>query len=80
MTIDGDLAHVIAALSARVSALEGALHALVRGGHFDQARTLAVFDAFAQETLDQYVGLPVDDSTLELVEVSFRDVRALLSP
>ncbi|MBL0291800.1 MAG: hypothetical protein IPQ15_14390 [Betaproteobacteria bacterium] len=77
---DGDVAHAIAALSSRVNALEGALHALVCGGTFNHQRTLAVFDKFSQETLDRYSGLPVDDKTIELFEESFRDVRQLLSP
>ena len=73
-----DLAHAIAALSARVSALEGAIHAIARGGTFDQPRVLAIYDAFHTEMIDRYSGLPIDDGVIELVEQSFQDVRELL--
>ena len=73
-----ELGHVIASLSARLSALEGAIHALARTGTFERERTVAVFDAFGQELLERYQGLPVDDGVIELVEESLRDVRALL--
>ena len=73
-----DVGHALAALSARVSALEGAIHAMVAGGTFDQAKTLAVFDAYGRELIDRYSGLPLDDGVIELVETSYRDVRELL--
>lgn len=75
---DHDTAHALAALSARVLALEGAIHALLRGGTFDQDRTLAVFDAFAGETLDHCLAKPIDDTVLGLIRQSFDDLRALL--
>ena len=75
---DHDTAHAIAALSARVMALEGAIHALMRGGTFDQERMLAVFDAFAGETLDTCLAKPIDDAVLGLIRQSFDDLRALL--
>jgi hypothetical protein len=76
---DNDIASAIAALSARVNALEGAIHALVVGGRFDSARTLAAFDLFGQQMLDRYEGLPIDDQAIEFLEVSLRDVRELLT-
>ena len=75
---NADIAHALAALSARVNALEGAIHALVAGGAVDTARTLAAFDSYGEQMLDRYHGLPIDDQTIELLEVSLRDVRELL--
>jgi hypothetical protein len=76
---DNDIAHALAALSSRVNALEGAIHALTVGGHIDPERVLAAFDSYSQQMLDRYGGLPVDDQTINLLEVSLRDVRELLS-
>lgn len=73
-----DTAYALAALSARVMALEGAIHALMHGGTFDQERMLAVFDAFAGETLDHCLAKPIDDAALALIRQSFDDLRALL--
>jgi len=67
---DNDIASAIAALSARVNALQGTIHALVVGGHFDSARTLAAFDLFGQQMLDRYERLPIDDQAIEFLEVS----------
>jgi hypothetical protein len=74
-----DFAHAIAALSARVSALEGAMHAMAQGGKFDQTKTLAVFDAYGRELVERYSGLPIDDGVIDPVEQSLRDVRELLA-
>ena len=74
-----DLAHALAALSARISALEGAIHAMAQVGTFDRNKTLAVFDAYGRELVDRYSGLPIDDGVIDLVEQSLRDVRELLA-
>jgi hypothetical protein len=46
---DNDIAHALAALSSRVNALEGAIHALTVGGHIDPERVLAAFDSYSQQ-------------------------------
>ncbi len=78
MDADDDTAHALAALSARVMALEGALAALAPRARDERALVLAAFDRFAQELLDRYIGLPIDEASLNLVRQSLDDVRALL--
>jgi hypothetical protein len=76
---DNEIAHVIAALSARINALEGAIHALAIGGSPNLERTLTAFDSYCQQMLDRYEGLPIDDYAIRLLEDSLRDVRELLA-
>lgn len=76
---DQDTAHALAALSARILALEGAVHAISPRSAHDRSHTLAVFDAFAEETLDNFLAKPVDDTVLALIRQSFDDIRTLLS-
>ena len=78
--MDGqDAGHPLAALSARVTAREAAVHALAQGSQLDRGKVLATFDAFGRELLDRYGALPVDERVLELMEESFKDVRSLLT-
>ena len=76
---NNEIAHAIAALSARINALEGAIHALVIGGNPNLERTLTAFDLYCQQMLDRYQGLPIEDYAIGLLEESLRDVRELLA-
>ena len=39
---------------------------------------LKTFDAFSQQMIDRYVGLPVDESLLRVLRDCFADVRLLI--
>lgn len=75
---DHNTAQAIDALSARVTAIEGALIALAPRDEQDRLRALAVYDAFEKRILDGYNALPVPESFLALLRQSFSDIRALI--
>ncbi len=75
-----DLAHVLAALSARMSAIEMAIGALAPKDAGGNMRALQTYDQAATELIDQYLGLPVDEGYLELLRQSIEDLRAMISP
>lgn len=75
---DENTAQAIEALSARVTAIEGALVALSPRDEQDRLRALTIYGAFERRVLDSYVGLPVTESFLELLRQSFTDIRALI--
>ena len=73
---DYNSAQAIDTLSARVTAIEGALIALAPRDHQDRLRALAIYDAFEKRILDEYNALPVPESFLDLLRQSFADIRA----
>lgn len=73
-----DLQHALAALSARQTALELLLAAVVRHATVDRKAAVAEYDRLAEETRDRYQGLPVGDAVIELVEQACAEVRELL--
>lgn len=75
--LETDLQAAVAALSARVMALEGAI-AAISGKIGVGEDILAVFDDFAIGIVDRYVGFPVDEAVLDLLRISFADVRRTL--
>jgi len=78
MPPDSELAHALAALSARVMAIEGALVSLAPDARKERARALSIFDRFEEEIFDRYLGLPVEETFLEILRRAFADVRKLL--
>ena len=73
-----DLEHTIAALSARLLALESLVAALAAHATVDRERALAAYDAAAQEAIDRCSGLPVGEIVLDLIEQSYAELRHLL--
>ena len=73
-----DLEHTIAALSARMMALESLVAVLAAHATVDRERALAAYDAAAQEAIDRCSGLPVGEIVLELIEQSYAELRHLL--
>lgn len=74
-----DLAHALAALSARMSAIELAIGVLAPRDAAERKKVLQAFDAGATELIDQYLRLPVDEGCLELLRQSIEDMQAMLS-
>lgn len=73
-----DLEHTIAALSARMMALESLVAAIAAHATIDRERALAAYDAATQETIDRYSGLPVGEVVLALIEQSYAELRHFL--
>ena len=76
--IDDDIAHALTALTARVMALEGALALFAPHDGHERALVFAILDNFERELLDRYVGLPAEETFLDLLCQSFVDARMLL--
>ena len=74
-----DLAQVLAALSARMSALELAIGVLAPRDAAECKEVLRAFDARATELVDQYLGLPVDEGYFELLKRSLEDLRTMIT-
>jgi hypothetical protein len=70
--------HALAALSARQMALESLLAAVIAHATIDRPAALSDFDAAAAQVRDQYLGLPLGEAVLDLVEQSYAELRALL--
>lgn len=75
---DLNITQAMEALSARVTAIEGALIALAPRGEQDRLRALAIYDTFVKRVLDGYIGLPVPESFFDLLRQSFADIRQLI--
>jgi hypothetical protein len=73
-----DLELTFAALSARQMALESLLAAVIAHATIDRAAALADFDAAAAQVRDRYLGLPLGEAVLDLVEQSYAELRTLL--
>jgi len=73
-----DLEPTIAALSARLLALESLVAPLAAHATVDRERALAAYDAAAREAIDRCSGLPVGDIVLDLIEQSYAELRHLL--
>ena len=73
-----DVELALAALSARQMALESLLAAVIAHATIDRRAALADFDAAAAQVRDRYLGLPLGEAVLDLVEQSYAELRALL--
>lgn len=72
-----DLAHVLAALSARMSVLEVALGAIVPSGSEPRARVLRNYSQATAELVERYLSLAVEDTYIELLRGSIADLGSM---
>jgi hypothetical protein len=78
MTHIADPQYFLLALSARVTALEGAISALASTGTSDKAAVLNSFDTFSSHSTALFLGEPVSDEYLALLKRALAEVRAIL--
>ena len=73
-----EVEHALAALSARQLALELLLAAVISHATIDKRAAIEAYDAAAREVSDRYLGLPLGEPVLELMEQSLAELRLLL--
>ena len=78
MTPIADPQYFLLALSARVTALEGAIAALASIRTSDRAAVLNSFDTFSAHSTALFLGEPVSDEYLALLRRALAEVRAVL--
>lgn len=78
MTDIADPNYLLTALSARVTAIEGAVAALSSDRNLDRRAVLGAFDTFASHSTDLFLTEQISEEHLALIHKAFSDLRSIL--